>query len=506
MATITTRALLPTLGVLAFGAAVYLSGIWSLSWFSDDYVLVYSLRAAEMPPLADALRQGGGGNWSAARPLTYPLIGYLPELFGTAGVRAFQLLSHLVTAGLLGGLLLRLGWGPLAAALACAFFVLAPWNSQPVIWWSAVCTSVSTVMLLLAAHAYLGWRTAMSANRRSIALILVIVLSLLALLFYELWLGGFLLFWSLEYLLRSEGRVSADNTWVWRCAIALLPFVLFALAYMLTISEGAPHQPQLDWARVPIVFMSIQLRVYHWITDIPWGLSWQESGAALLNLGSVALLLVGGTLVFLGARTRGKTHTPTLQILPTLLFAWVMFLAGRLIFIAQGGIALHTRHNYGASLAVAVGIGALYVWLTTRFPACHRPAQVLVCLVLALLALTTAGISAETAANSRAEQTTYAIARDALSPNTKAVVVVGTPRPRRTELAYFSENSGAWLAHRLNKLQPMEAFVVDEIVEERDVIRLNALRGGEWRLFELDRSSTVLLRWKGGELKRDSTR
>lgn len=508
---------------IVLGALVFLPSSLDRNWFSDDYVLAYGIGGEPVPSLGEALRVGGGGKLSIHRLLCYPFIGYVGGGLGPRLAGVLQVGLHLLVAWLLGLLLLRLDWPPASSAFAVALFAVSPWSTQPVVWWSAVCTVVSTVLLVLAAHAYLSW--SISGHRRWQWLTGALLLMQVALTLYELWLVAYPLFVALEFYRR---RASAtDPTAVWhrdamaaltRASVMLMPSLIY-IALFVFAGHGGTHNPSLSLSRIPAVLLSIHFRVYHWLADTPWTVALDEGLPALTSgPGVLAFMLLAASSVLILRRwlhaNRGtEPTTAKLLVAEGLLLSWGWFLASRLVFLAQGGVATHTRHNYGAAMAAAMALAVAHSWASrsSRDRPLRRGVLILAsALVLSALALTTMGISRDTAVNSRAEQDTFhQVLPAALSQGEGgAVLVVGAPSPRRTELAYYSEKQGLWLNFRLRKASPgTSAYVVDDARREGDSWVFAATRRGDTSAGQttvrLPLNRTAVFRWVDGRLERD---
>src|SRR5262249_42391232 len=140
--------------------------------------------------------------------------------------------------------------------------------------------------------------------------------------------------------------------------------------------------------------------------------------------------------------------------------AWMMFWASRLAIILQGGVAISSRLNYGAGMAVALLAAALARWAWHRW--CSRAlvlrwvATIGVVGSVALMALAIAGRARHNALSSQAENYTITTLARFLAdqPEVRSITIVGTPvpEPDMGELGYFSEPHGHWLAYVLARL------------------------------------------------------
>ncbi len=510
---------------IALGAFVFLPGSLERHWFSDDYGLVYGLEGRPVPSISEALRQGGGGKLSIHRLLCYPFIGYVGGALGPHLGGLLQVGLHLLVAWLLGLLLLRLDWPPASSALAVALFAVSPWSTQPVVWWSAVCTVVSTVLLMCAAHAYVSW--SMSERRSWWWLASALLCMQVALTFYELWLAAYPLFVGLELYRRRGYRADQKAAWrndTWAAlahsSIMLIPSLVYVTFFVL-VGHGATHSPSFSLSRVPVVLLSIHLRVYHWFADTPWVLA-LDKGLTTLRSGpgaSVLLALILVSVLILRQRQRVNrslaSANATIPVAAAMLLSWGWFLGSRLVFLAQAGVATHTRHNYGAAIAAAIAFAALHNYAShfvRSGPLGRGLLSTSSILVLGVLSLTTMGIAQESERNSRAEQDTFEqVLPAALSGDVgSTVLVVGTPNPRRTELAYYSEEQGVWLNYRLKKAAPgTSAYVLDDVTRDGDrwvftTTRRRDSSAGQNRI-QLPLEKTLIFRWVDGRLERDQS-
>ncbi len=508
---------------IALGALVFLPSSLEREWFSDDHNLAYGVDGGPVPSLGEALRQGGGGELSIHRLLCYPFIGYVGGGLGPLLGGLLQLGLHLLVAWLFGVLLLRLEWPPMSSAFAVALFAVSPWSTQPVVWWSAVCTVVSTVLVVCAAHAYLSWSL---GGRKSWRWLTGALLSMqLALTFYELWLVAYPLFAALELYSNRTSRADQKADWrrntiaaLTRASVMLVPSLIY-IALFVFAGHGSTHNPSLSLYRAPVVFLSIHLRAYHWLADTPWTLALDKGLHTLTSVPGVLVLiaLAGISALILRQKLRANRGTApataTFPLTEALLLSWGWFLGSRLVFLAQGGVATHTRHNYGAAMAAAMAFVVLHNWASqlARGRVLRRELVSLASvLVLGTLSLTTMGIAQESAENSKAEQETFeAVLPKALSQGEGgAVLVVGTPSPRRTELAYYSEKQGLWLNYRLRKALPgTSAYVVDDVRRDGDSWVFAATGRGDTSAGQitvrLPLGHTEVFRWIDGQLEHD---
>ncbi|MEA3212631.1 MAG: hypothetical protein QOE70_5688 [Chthoniobacter sp.] len=505
---------LPILAALLGGALAYGIAAPSIGWVSDDYALVYGAPLKPWPGLEEAFLAGGEGHFSVHRLLCYPFLGYVGGMLGPAASHVLQVLLHLGCGWLLYALLRRLRWPATDAAWAAAGFLVVPWVSQPVYWWSSVCTIVSTIFIMVAAHAYLAWSR--DGGRWLWACLGCIFV---ALLFYELWLGSFVLFYGLELYLRSTGSHTAKDSWgriAWhalrRSWPVLIPYALWMVAF-LAFHRAATHQPTFSLLRVPVVFLSIHLRAIHWLIDTPWGSALVHGLAAIVSVGGIAVVAALAITLRACRNQRPQLDSARASIpnLPaTLLLAWSTFLAARLVFILQGGIATHTRHNYGAAMAVAIAGAALLRWMEDRCSAggARRAVRWGAGAGLAICAVSSAGIGVHYRATSAAEEATcrqLVPVLPALPPDCM-VLVVGDPTGTRGELGYFSEENGIWLERRLQAYRPgVAAFAAATVAADGDflLIETAARTSAVTPPHRAARDQVALFRWQDRRLVSD---
>jgi hypothetical protein len=517
---------LPIAAALMLTALAYLFPSPGLGWLSDDYSLVFGTAIRPWPTLGEALRVGGEGDLSVHRLLCYPFIGYIAGSLGAPGAHIFQAGLHLLCAFLCYMLLRRLRWAAAPAALATAGFGVAPWISQPVFWWSAVCTIVSTIFVLLAVHAYVSWRR--SDNSRFLPLFACLGFAFTSLLLYELWLAGFVLFWTVEAYLQRIERPMESNSWPRSIVTAikkswpvLAPYAVWAVLFWLTY-HGSVHQPNVSLKRIAIVFFSIHLRAYHWFTDTPWITGLRDGVKSLATMpGTVTIAALLAIVAWLKmsresassqvASGSGYEDSPVvssagIRMAEALFLAWGVFLASRLVFILQGGMATHTRHNYGAAFGAAMAGVALLTWLQSRQRkrSIRKVLEISGATIVLGWAITTAGIGSQYRRTAVAEEETYQLLADTLPrlPPSASLVVVGGPTFTRGEMPYFSESSGIWLEKRLLPLRPdIHAFVVASIELDRETFSMTVDRprlGGTHVRLPISRA--YLFYWCNGRL------
>ena len=491
-------------GLLAYGVAAP-----AIGWVSDDYSLVYGGPLQSWPRVADAFLAGGEGHFSVHRLLCYPLIGYVGGVLGPAAAHVLQVLLHLLCGWLFYALLRRLRWPAVDAAWATATFLVVPWVSQPVYWWSSVCTVVSTIFIMIAAHAYVAW-----SRKEGPWLWACLICIFVALLFYELWLGSFVLFFGLEFYLRSIDRQLQPSSWSRRAGDALrrswpalIPYAVWMILF-LALHRPEAHQPTFSLVRVPIVFLSIHLRAIHWLLDTPWRSALVDGFRVLASLTGGVLLVALAVICCADRSARAKTSESALELAPALWLAWSVFLAARLVFILQGGVATHTRHSYGAAMGVAIAFAALLRWAQNRWPAARVCRILSLCAggALAVCTVASAGIGVHYRETSAAEEKTcrQLIPKLPSLPGGSTIVVAGDPTGTRGELAYFSEEDGAWLERILRAQRPdISAVVATDVKAAGDyLVIMTAARATSRTVpLQIERNHTVLFRWREHQLE-----
>jgi len=505
--------------VLLAACLAYLPAAVQGGWFSDDYVLVYGLED-QAPAWTDSIRMGGAGRLSVARLLCYPFIGYLGEWLGPQLSHVLALFLHLLCGSILYLLLRRLSWSHRLAVTAIFLFLLAPWAAQPVVWWSAVCTTVSSILMLLAVHAFVTWYPGRSSRTW---LIVSQVLIFIAFLFYELWLGSFVLFWMLGFYLERRTRIAGGHRSTWsellrratrRSWPVILPYIFWGILLIATLTfETGIRAPHTSILRIPVTFLSIHLRVYHWFFDTPWfsGISTGWNGL-LTPIGLVCLacmvifLVIGRSLKKKwGGQLNDSLYRTPPDIMDMVLVAWGIFLGSRLVFILQGGVSTHTRHSYGAAMGFAIAASWLFwrLWdgCESRV-ALRRVVSAFAIVIAVVLVTTTSGLALHAAYVAKAEQYTLDLLRFELAqlPVDRNILIVGDATGTRGEMSYYQEESGWWLEYRLRHvLTGRRVYVLEDIPPRSTLARL--LRSGKEEFLRLDRAS--VFHWRGGELKQE---
>jgi hypothetical protein len=478
--------------LLLLTIAAFLPSLAS-TWTSDDYALVYGIFGNPVLSFTEALARSHQGAITAHRLLTYWFIG-TGGIFGPPVAHGLALVIHFLCAWLFGVLVWRLFGSPMVAFLASAWFAPAPWISQPVLWWSAICTILSTICLLTAAHFFLR----SFSTRWSI--VMAWLSTFAGLCFYDLWIAGFLLFVGIGLVVHQNAN-ELQRAAVWRrrvlhIAAMAIPFLLwFGLVGIIGPRTGAEEKVAFSLERLPVVFASIHLRVANWFIGPDWLALWRMGIDAWADpLSAFSFVVSFGLLILIFARFATKsnpsvapngTSDPLIANnqsrkelssarfpWPVLFCAWMIFLASRLAIVLQGGTALHSRLNYGAATAVALAAAALASWTWHRW--CKRSSLLRWSSVvgaiasIALMTLATSGRARHMALSSTAEAYTITMLDQELSkhPEIRSVTIIGTPVPDIGELGYFSEENGLWLRAVLRNI----GHAVDvRVIRHKDV-------------------------------------
>jgi hypothetical protein len=388
--------------------------------------------------------------------------------------------------------------------VATSWFIVAPWLSEPVLWWSASCLTISTACMLTAAHFFINGISTPS-TRSLLWIFLACLGAFLALCFYDMWIPGFLLFFGIWVLLSFDSRLPLSDlfrrrTSVYAGAMAI-PFVLWCgLVIFIGPRSGQELRLNLSPYQIPITLASLHLRIANWFISAAgghspdWLASW-KLGIAAFASPTVLLLFISGFVllvlisVFFAAKA-GKDDEAVKSILRTsvqscqndlkfsadraerrrsfeifplrtLFFAWMFFLASRLAIVLQGGTALSGRFNYGAGMAMALAAATLAGWAWHRW--CKHSfglrwlSTIGFIVSVGLMALATVGHAQHIALSSQAEAYTIRTLTQELAkrPEIRSILVVGTPVPDTAApdavLNYFSEGDGYWLSYILQK-------------------------------------------------------
>ena len=303
----------PVLTLLLLTIAAYLPSMASI-WTSDDYVQVYGIFGHPMQSFMEALGRSTQGVITPHRMLTTWFIG-MGGILGPAVAHMLALVIHILCACLFGGLVWRLFRSPMLVCVASAWFALAPWVSQPVLWWSSVIAMVSTIYLLMAAHFFLNSLSAGTATGRLSWIVMASVAVFLGLCFYDLWVAGFLLFAGLGFAFRLNTHDELQGTVRWRrrlfhVAAMAVPFVLWCGLVAIIGPRGeAIGRLGFSLERLPIVLASIHLRVANWFIGPDWLALWKMGIDALASpLVAFAFVLGSGLLVLILAHFAARPN------------------------------------------------------------------------------------------------------------------------------------------------------------------------------------------------------
>ena len=462
-------------------------------WTSDDYVLVQGLYGTPVRSFLQTLSRTADGNLTAHRALHYWFIANGGSA-GPTAAHAISLALHFTNTCIFGALVWRLFDSPPLAFLASALFCVAPWISQPVIWWTSVNTIASTICMLTAAHFFLNSFYPAGPARRFGWIFLACMATFIGLLLYDLWLAGFLLFVGVALLAGKGWRERIFSL----CLVAVPFLIWLGLVAALGPRGSSADRVGITVERVFVVFTTIHLRVANWLVGPDWGSLWRMGVEALADpLEAISFFLGVGLLIIVLVRIAGgdragpgiesqRLHPSDNFPWDVLLFSWLMFLAARLVIILQGGVSLNSRLNYGAAMAVALGGAALAQWAWRRWCYPYQLTRWLAIFIagtsIVAMTLANVGRSRHMAHSSSAERYTIEFLDRRLKedPNVRSVTVLGTPVPDIGEINYFSEYDGMWLQYVLKSLGN------DQRVQ---VIRADSLPAS--------RSSDLTLIWSG---------
>jgi hypothetical protein len=435
-------------------------------WSYDDYGQVYGIYGNPIKSFAEGLSRSDNGLITPHRLLMYWFIGRGGS-WGPTFAHVLALVIHIVCGLLFGALLWRLFRSPSLVVLSSAWFALAPWVSQPVLWWSAVCTMVSTFFILIAAHFFLTGFKELSLSHFA-WLFMASLAAFIALCFYDLWVAGFLLFFGMVFSIALETDYSpwtALRRHAGYLAVMAVPFLLWGVSVAIIGLEGHPTGVLLTLDRLPIVLASIHLRVVNWFFGPDWLTLWKMGLEALTSPVSGLPFALGAILIVAAFATRATTPThgvPVENSIPSppliaqrtckacpgcrfpwsaLFFAWMIFLASRLALVSWGAVSLQSRFNYGAGMAVALAAAATARWAWYRWceSSCllRSAATFLTCGSILLMTLATAGQARHMALMSQAEAYTLAFLHRASATQPQCgITIVGAPVPNVGELKY----------------------------------------------------------------------
>ena len=513
---------LTSTAVFAYG----LSGP-DIGWMSDDHEEVFGA-SSPVPDWRTAFQIGGDGHWSPYRLLKYPIQGYLGFWLGPSRTHVLQFMGHLFCVLLFYRLLKRLGW-PTAAALAAGMlFSSFSWFSEAVYWWPGASANWATVAILLAAHCFIVW----TRSARSRWLLAYTCFTLLSLVTYELWLGGFIFFGGLDWYLRRATPSPAESadvrrTWFWRYAGIAAPFLIYAALFFIAPS-GAADRIGLTVADLPRSFAVLHVRALEWPLDVQWRwtlLAAEQSfhstpGALVLAVQATVLALLG-VLWVRTARSKADTRAAMahlrVPVWASFILGWSVLLGSRVALLLVGSVSrVDTRLAYGASIGVAVAgvslVSGVMQHLGTR---ARVLAGLLVLAAVPVLGSAAAGVGVHYVRTAAAEAETLRTLGNWLAssvhPRGLTIVVVAARQavPQgATDLAYFSELNGFWLDYLVKQRCPeCETFVVPmvgcvgtrptiQVNKERETVRAPVTPDGTVTLGD----KTVFFRWTGREL------
>jgi hypothetical protein len=493
------EAILP-LCVFALMAAFVLPIASEILWTSDDYVLVYGLDGRPIPTWSEALSQGGEGQVSAQRILGYPWNGYVARALGPSASHVLQVWLHLGCGAVVWWLLRKLRFSHETATWSVVFFLLSPWASQTLFWWCCNGGSIHSSLIILAGIVFLRSE---DSSRPWLWITAACCLVFLALTLYELWLASWPMFvvvgWYRQRVLRGGPLIqwAQIQNAVVRALPLLLPFLVWGVWFKLSHSADAARNPVVVPSRMLIVFFSTQVRSLQLMFEISWkeaienGLRVMAEHRILL---AQAVALVGMIALwrYLSGRrppseadndVAMQSASPMTRLIERLILAWIVLLSSRLVFMLQGGVAMWTRHNYGASIAWGIVFGAMVEFLQIRCS--RRLVSAAAAAVVAVMGISMVGIADQYSDVSQLEERVFQEISAEVSTSAHridTVVVVGTPEPTWGEMGFYFERSGRWLHNRLRtKFPEINAYVVAADAEARSVLeeRSSALGSGE---------------------------
>jgi hypothetical protein len=494
---------------------LYLPSAFQSGWKSDDYVQVYGLfPQIPVPSIKMSLQRGSGYQWSVVRVLCYPIIGFGGMYLGNVLAQSVAVVLHGLAGSLVFVFLQRLRFHWLASIYGALFFIVAPWATQPVVWWSAVNTNTSTIAMLIAGLFVIRW----AESSRLLYLFMVWFFALFSMFLYDLWLAGYIfLLGTFVYFSLEKKTLNFTNLFSARILkgvlYLLLPFVLWATLYVLTFPPNAPnvHHPVFEIHRLPVLLVSVHLRIVHWFTDTPW-LNGLEHGISTLQepIALLCLSITGFLLYLIKTRSSSFSNDATTETLPEtpfllkgILLAWSVFLGSRLIIILKGGVALHSRLSYGAAIAAGVLVCVVVNYLLQTRHRYLRPVLIGLTLTLTLMAITTAGLAYHSASTARAEKYTWERLSKELkvSDADRQIVITGDPTGTRGELPYFEEYNGGWLEFLLQQSlgTHFDVFVAPSATLQGNTLIATTYSGKTERI---SLKNTIWYAWEGKELVR----
>jgi hypothetical protein len=534
-------------GLLLLAIAAFLPSL-AAEWTSDEYALVYGVYGGPRQSLTEALSRSASGILTPHRTFEYAFTGN-GGLAGPTIAHALALALHILCSLLFAALIWRMFRSFILTYVTTGWFIVSPWLSETVIWWSATTLTASTIFIFAGAHFFLS-SISNRSNLGIISLALASVSVFAGLCVYDMWIPGFLLFFGI-WIVRGWEFEKFKRSVYWRdtathiCVMAI-PFVLWCMWVAIAGPRANGDSPDfaarlnLTPYRIPISLVSLHLRVINWFVSAvggqspDWVASW-KLGITALSAPAVLVTFVlgcGSLLLHQGCFTArignagatklrewcqynfdfpSKTidgcapRSPLFEAFPwrILFFAWMMFLGSRLAMVLGGGIGVGGRFNYCAGMAVALAAAGVAGWAWHRWlkqsPALRWLASAGFGASVLLLALAAAGHARQIALSSQAEA--YTIERLAQEiaehPQLRSIIVVGTPVPDiqtpDVVLNYFAEDDGSWLNYVLHAYfgYDTRAHVVRSEQDKKEYPTPDAsfVWAGEWPQARLTRAS-----------------
>jgi hypothetical protein len=452
---------LPAFAVITLAAILsYSPLLFGGGWLSDDYMFVYGHEGLPLPPFEESVRSPGAGSLSVARTFSHALIGYGGWSLGEFGAMMVRVCSHAINGVLFFFLLTRLRFAFPVSLGAALIFVTPPWHTQAVAWWSVVHLGVAITWALLALLAYCAW----IESGRAWRLVLSQVLVFASLMTYEQGLASWLVFFGVALLQSAQLEDIKSRRWapaLWRAFTIswpmLIPFALWVVLYLVTFPlESNTRTPRAALDRNLVALASTHLRWFESVFRIPWVDLWRQ-GIASITLFAAAFmgLFAIAAMRLLGWRRAQETapRTDSVQLVPSLVFAYLLFAGFRLVFVMQGATSTETRNNYGADMGVALAIAAVAYFLVVnkiRRPALYAIVVTVLCLVNVVV---TRGEARHTALNVQDERIVFEKAVEALArdPQANSLAVIVTKPLTKGEKNFYEENNGGWLEYRLER-------------------------------------------------------
>jgi len=452
---------------LATGAVIALAAILSYSpllfgggWFSDDYMQVYGLHGEPLPSFEESIREAGSGSLSVARTFSRVQMGHGGAWLGEFRAMVVRVAGHALNAFLLFLLLRRLTATRPVALGAALIFATAPWHTQAVVWWATVHLGFAITLLLLALLVYQSWLAQRAWWRLVVSQILVFI----SLMTYEQGLAAWLVFLGVALLQSAQLENFKSRSWVpalWKAFTLswpiLIPFALWVVLYLITFPlESNTRTPKAALDRNLVALASTHLRWF----DSVWRLPWND----LVRQGLASMTLLGaaltGILAIAAARLLGwprakKTapRTDRVQLVLSLVLAYLLFAGFRLVFVMQGATSIETRNSYGANMGVALAMAAVAYFVLAgklRRPAVYALVVTAFCLANVVA---TRGEAWHVARNAQDERIVFekAVAALAGNPQADSLAVIVTKPLTNGEKDFYEEYDGGWLEYRLEK-------------------------------------------------------